>query len=113
MEILRASCGQVSGNSETAKQRSTLWTVGKRRDVPRSGRTFSGSIIAGWGLFNFVEGVIDHHILGIHHVVELYGLSIYDYLFLASGVLFMLIGLGLIKAGERDVLSKRVPSAYR
>jgi uncharacterized membrane protein len=45
------------------------------------GRTFSGSMIAGWGLFNLVEGIIDHHILGIHHVVELHGLSTYDYCF--------------------------------
>ena len=27
-----------------------------------------GWILFGWGLFNVVEGIIDHHILGIHHV---------------------------------------------
>lgn len=27
-----------------------------------------GWILVGWGLFNLVEGIIDHHILGIHHV---------------------------------------------
>jgi uncharacterized membrane protein len=27
-----------------------------------------GWILVGWGAFNLVEGVIDHHILGIHHV---------------------------------------------
>jgi uncharacterized membrane protein len=27
-----------------------------------------GGALAGWGLFNFVEGLIDHQILGIHHV---------------------------------------------
>ena len=27
-----------------------------------------GWILVGWGLFNLVEGVIDHHLLGIHHV---------------------------------------------
>jgi len=26
--------------------------------------------IIGWGLFNLVEGVVDHHILTIHHVRE-------------------------------------------
>jgi uncharacterized membrane protein len=25
-------------------------------------------VLAGWGGFNLVEGIIDHHILGIHHV---------------------------------------------
>lgn len=31
-------------------------------------RALWGWILAGWGLFNLVEGVLDHHILGIHHV---------------------------------------------
>jgi uncharacterized membrane protein len=89
----------------TALALALLWNAGKRPDVPWSGRTFSGSMIAGWGLFNLVEGIIDHHILGIHHVVELHGLSIYDYLFLGSGVLLILIGYRLIRAGARDQLS--------
>ncbi|MFI1169374.1 DUF2243 domain-containing protein [Streptomyces sp. NPDC020801] len=31
-------------------------------------RVLWGWILAGWGLFNLVEGVLDHQILGIHHV---------------------------------------------
>ncbi|MBF8185750.1 DUF2243 domain-containing protein [Nonomuraea sp. K274] len=31
-------------------------------------RALWGWILVGWGLFNLVEGIIDHHILGIHHV---------------------------------------------
>ena len=27
-----------------------------------------GWILVGWGIFNIVEGVIDHHLLAIHHV---------------------------------------------
>jgi uncharacterized membrane protein len=27
-----------------------------------------GLLLAGWGLFNVVEGLIDHHLLRIHHV---------------------------------------------
>jgi uncharacterized membrane protein len=27
-----------------------------------------GWILVGWGIFNVVEGVIDHHLLAIHHV---------------------------------------------
>ncbi|MEV4675174.1 DUF2243 domain-containing protein [Actinomadura sp. NPDC049382] len=27
-----------------------------------------GWVLVGWGLFNIVEGVVDHQILGIHHV---------------------------------------------
>jgi uncharacterized membrane protein len=51
-----------------------------------------GGVFIGWGVFNFVEGIIDHHILEVHHVVERLGLSIYDYFFLALGVIFMVLG---------------------
>lgn len=27
-----------------------------------------GPMLAGWGVFNLVEGLIDHHLLGVHHV---------------------------------------------
>lgn len=31
-------------------------------------RALWGWALVGWGLFNLVEGVVDHHLLGIHHV---------------------------------------------
>jgi len=55
-----------------------FWNAGKQKDVPWSGQTFFGALMLGWGMFNLVEGVIDHHILGIHHVVERLGTSVYD-----------------------------------
>jgi uncharacterized membrane protein len=88
----------------TAVGLAILWRAGARRDVPWSGLVFLGSLIAGWGVFNLVEGIIDHHILGVHHVVEALGLSIYDYLFLASGVLFLAIGFGFMRSGRKRVL---------
>jgi uncharacterized membrane protein len=33
-----------------------------------STRAFVGLLAAGWGLFNVVEGIVDHHILRIHNV---------------------------------------------
>ncbi|ELR72041.1 hypothetical protein C900_01906 [Fulvivirga imtechensis AK7] len=72
------------------------------KDCPWSGRTLWGGLFLGWGIFNAVEGIIDHHILSIHHVVERLGVSVYDYLFLTSGVVFVLIGLFLIKSGKKD-----------
>jgi uncharacterized membrane protein len=80
-----------------------LWRVGKRPEVPRSTRCFTGSLLLGWGLFNLVEGTFNHHILHLHHVVERLGVSAYDYGFLASGVLLCLAGWGLIRgARKRD-----------
>lgn len=47
-----------------------LWSATGRADVPRSGRTLSGALLLGWGLFNVVEGIIDHQLLDLHHVRE-------------------------------------------
>jgi uncharacterized membrane protein len=86
----------------TAISIGMLWQAVKRRDVPLSGHTFFGSLVLGWGVFNLVEGIIDHYILGIHHVVELRGLSVYDHLFLASGALFILTGWAFIRKGKQQ-----------
>lgn len=70
-----------------------LWQAGARRsEVPWSGKAFTGALFLGWGLFNFVEGLIDHHLLNIHHVVERLGQSAFDYAFLASGLIFIVGG---------------------
>jgi len=75
-----------------------LWKAGTRRDVPWSGKTFLGALFLGWGLFNLVEGIIDHHIIGIHHVVERLGVSAWDWLFLGiGGVGFMVVGLLIMR----------------
>lgn len=76
-----------------------LWQAGKRPDVPWSTRTFVGGQAFGWGLFNLVEGIIDHHILHIHHVVEGENHLAWDLAFLASGVVLTAVGLALIRAG--------------
>jgi uncharacterized membrane protein len=84
-----------------------LFRAGQRRDVPWSGKILFGSLIAGWGLFNLVEGIIDHHILGIHHVMEYSDNKLpYDLAFLASGVIFLLIGWMLIRAGGNDTAAR-------
>jgi uncharacterized membrane protein len=90
----------------TASGLAMLWGVGSRGDVPWSGRTFAGSLLMGWGLFNVVEGIIDHHLLGIHHVVERLHESGYDYAFLAFGVLLLAIGASVVRAGRHDDRSR-------
>ena len=49
-------------------------------------RTFAGSILIGAGSFNLVEGLIDHQILGIHHVrTDTEHVLLWDLGFLALG----------------------------
>ena len=64
-------------------------------------RVLAGSMLAGWGLFNFVEGIIDHQILGIHHVLPGHPHQLwFDLLFLAAGVVLFLLGFRLIQSRE-------------
>lgn len=79
-----------------------LWRAGQKADVPWSTRILLGGLIQGWGWFNLVEGIIDHHILGLHHVVERLGVSIADYLFLLSGVVFIIVGQLLIRSSRAN-----------
>ena len=79
-----------------------LWRAGQRSDVPWSTRTLLGGLALGWGLFNLVEGVIDHHILHIHHVTETANHLVWDLTFLGSGVVLMLIGMAMIRAARHD-----------
>lgn len=84
-----------------------LWAAGRRTDVPWSGRTFSGALVLGWGLFNVIEGIIDHQLLGLHHVHE-YAIDKlpWDLGFLAFGALQLLGGWALIRAGRADVAGR-------
>ena len=79
-----------------------LWTAVRDRRVPLSTRTLVGSILLGFGLFNFVEGIIDHHLLHLHHVVETPNHLVYDPMFLASGLMLIGVGGWLIKSDGLD-----------
>lgn len=63
-----------------------------------NGRALAGAMLFGWGAFNLVEGIIDHHVLHLHHVVERLGVSIFDWAFLASGAVLLGLGTLLIRA---------------
>jgi uncharacterized membrane protein len=82
-----------------------LWS--DRQVSARTRGVLVGQMILGWGIFNLVEGLIDHHVLGIHHVRDLpLHMPAYDWTFLAVG------GIGLILVGL--ALSRRRPTAlYR
>jgi len=81
----------------TAAGLALLWGAVRRRDVPLSGKTLLGAMILGWGLFNLVEGIIDHHILHVHHVTETADHLMYDLAFLGSGVVMIVGGMLMIK----------------
>ena len=90
----------------TAAGIAMLWHALRRDDVRHCGASFIGATLAGWGIFNLVEGVIDHFLLNIHHVVERLGQSVWDWAYLASGVLLIDIGIALIRPGPRRIATR-------
>lgn len=47
-----------------------LWRSAKRHHLYWSSKLLAGTMLIGFGAFNVVEGTINHHILGLHHVNE-------------------------------------------
>ncbi|MEU6409256.1 DUF2243 domain-containing protein [Microbispora sp. NPDC046933] len=76
--------------SRVTRNRRRVWTS----------RVLWGWILAGWGIFNLVEGVLDHHILAIHHVrggpYQLW----WDIGFLVLGALLLAGGYLLARGGR-------------
>ena len=63
-----------------------------------------GLVLAGWGIFNVVEGLVDHQVLGVHHVRDdLGGPLSWDIGFLAVGSLLIVGGWALHRRGVRTL----------
>ncbi|HEY9906040.1 MAG TPA: DUF2243 domain-containing protein, partial [Thermosynechococcaceae cyanobacterium] len=77
-----------------------LWRASGRSDVPHSTPVFVGAILIGAGLFNLVEGIIDHHLLQIHHVKPGVHQLAWDLGFLALGAGLVAIGWLLVQKGR-------------
>jgi uncharacterized membrane protein len=76
----------------------------QRGDVAPPWRRHWGGLLLGWGGFNLVEGLIDHQLLGIHHVRDDLGAPIgWDIGFLALGALQAAVGFALVRSASRRV----------
>lgn len=85
-----------------------LWSVARRPITLPGWQWLGGLMLLGWGLFNLVEGIINHHLLGIHHVRYVedvmggephlgWGLGF----ILVGGVFFIALGWLLARSGYR------------
>lgn len=77
-----------------------LWSAAAQLRVIPHIRWLLGLMLIGWGLFNFVEGLIDHQLLGIHHVRRWEPDTAWDAGFLMSGPALAVIGWLLMRFGE-------------
>jgi uncharacterized membrane protein len=86
-----------------------LWQEGRRGTAPASLRVLFGQMILGWGIFNLVEGLIDHHLLGLHHVRDVpMHVPAYDWIFLAvGGVLFIAVGWAMSRPPHASIGDER------
>jgi uncharacterized membrane protein len=79
-----------------------LWRAGGRSDVPWSPKIFGGSLLFGAGLFDFIEGIVDHQILGIHHVKPGPNQLAWDIGFLILGAVLAVIGWIILRSGQKE-----------
>jgi uncharacterized membrane protein len=79
-----------------------LWRAGGRSDVPWSPKIFGGSLLLGAGLFDFIEGIVDHQILGIHHVKPGPNQLAWDIGFLILGAVLAVIGWIILRSGQKE-----------
>lgn len=84
-----------------------VWSGASRSPVRWPSSLLLGGLLLGWGLFNLLEGLVNHHLLGLHHVNETAPLEqwlAWDLGFVAWG-LIMLVGGWLLVQRERDAVS--------
>lgn len=91
-----------------------LWRSARRPHFLWSGKMLFGTMLMGFGIFNLAEGVINHHILGLHHVNETVAPSqwiYWDLGFLAWGALMLWTGTLLLAAAKRETQLRKVASS--
>lgn len=70
-----------------------------------------GSILMGFGLFNVVGDIVNHHVLKLHHVNETVPSELWIYWdagFLVWGVVMLLLSWGLLRAGKQQSSNESV-----
>jgi len=95
----------------TALGLALLFSAGRRRFPPWPGRVLTAALLVGWGLFNLLEGLIDHQWLGLHHVHPGEHQLAWDLAFLVSGLAMIVMGWLLPRAfrSSEDALAASPP----
>lgn len=81
-----------------------FWRTSSKAHLWWSPKMLIGSFLIGFGLFNLVEGLVDHHVLGLHHVNETAPREqwiYWDVGFLVWGALMVIGGWVLLRSGKR------------
>ncbi|KAF2510645.1 DUF2243 domain-containing protein [Flavobacterium foetidum] len=81
-----------------------LWKIQHFMNITTKGGLLFGGLLAGWGIFNLIEGLINHHILKLHYVREISSQpESWNIGFLGFGLVLLIIGsLFILKAKTRN-----------
>ena len=66
-----------------------------------AGPRLGGGMLVGWGVFNLVEGIVDHYLLGVHHVRSGPDAAAYDLAALVIAALLIAAGIILARRAPR------------
>lgn len=86
-----------------------LWRRAHTGHLMWSNKLLFGTLLLGWGAFNVVEGVVDHEVLGIHHVNETVrdtARVAWDMAFLGWGAAMVVGGWALMRQGRRETTAR-------
>ena len=84
-----------------------LWRAARNGGTAWDSWSLCGWLLVGWGGFNLVEGVVDHHLLAVHHVREgVSGQWRYDVAFLVVGAVLLASGLAVVKRRARALAGR-------
>jgi uncharacterized membrane protein len=89
-----------------------LWRAAHRPHATWSYRLLAGTMLIGFGAFNVVEGIVNHHLLQLHHVNETVAREHWiwwDLGFLAWGALMLVGGYALVRSGRRRSAAEADP----
>lgn len=82
-----------------------LWRTAHKSHMWWSGKMLMGTMLMGFGGFNIVEGIIDHQVLGLHHVNETVPFEqwiYWDIGFLIWGAAMLIGGWTLFRRGGHE-----------
>ncbi|HSD06235.1 DUF2243 domain-containing protein [Flavobacterium sp.] len=75
-----------------------LWRLQNQNNINKSVQLLIGGNLTGWGIFNLIEGIINHQILKLHNVREATANpELWNYGFLMFGITLLIAGFILIK----------------
>jgi uncharacterized membrane protein len=90
-----------------------LWRRSWRTAVNGRWTALVAAMVAGWGSFNVVEGVVDHYLLNLHHVRPGPNQAVYDIAFLVFGGLLAIGGFAWYKRTTASVRASSPEPAPR